>query len=62
MNEENVIVIDGKTINYGDMSGDKMLSLYKQLKEREIVLLKKIIKLRETYDFLPEINLNEIIG
>lgn len=62
MNEENVIVIDGKTINYGNMSGDKMLSLYKQLKEREIVLLKKIIKLRETYDFLPEINLNEIIG
>ena len=62
MNEVNVIVIDGKTINYGDMSGDKMLSLYKQLKEREIVLLKKIIKLRETYDFLPEINLNEIIG
>ena len=62
MNEENVIVIDGKTINFGDMSGEKMLSLYKQLKEREIVLLKKIVKLRETYDFLPEINLNEIIG
>lgn len=62
MDAENVIVIDGKRINYGNMSGEKMLSLYKQLKEREVILLKKIVKLRDTYDFLPEIDLNEMIG
>ena len=63
MNEENqVISIDGKEIDCSKLSGEKVVKLYEQLKERELILFKKKKKLQEKYNFEPEINSSEIIG
>lgn len=58
--EENVIVIGGKKINYANLSDDNLISLYKQLKEREIKLFNKIVAYQEKYDFLPDVDFNDI--
>lgn len=50
----------GKEINYGNLSDEKLLKLYKELKEREALLYKKIIKYNKKYNFIPEWNTNDI--
>ena len=63
MNEENQIIsIDGKEIDCSKLSGEKIVRLYEQLKERELILFRKIQKLQEKYNFEPEINSSEING
>lgn len=56
MEEKKIITIQGKAIDYSKLSDEKLLKLYRDLKERENVLCKRIIKYNETYNFLPEIN------
>ena len=60
MEEEKKITIMGKEINYGNLSDEKLLKLYKELKEREVLLYKKIIAYNEKYNFIPEWNTNDI--
>lgn len=52
------ITIMGKTIDYSNFSDEQLLSLYTELKKREAILYKRIMKYNEEYNFLPEINLN----
>ncbi len=59
-NKEEVITVMGKEINYGKLSDEKLLMLYEQLKEREIKLYQKIVDYQNKYDFLPEVNLNDL--
>jgi len=49
MNEENkTITIGGKEIDYGKLSDEELTQLYKDLKQRELVLYQRILKtLRE---------------
>ncbi len=54
--EEKKITIMGKTINYSNFSDEQLLGLYRELKQREAVLYKRIMKYNERYNFLPEIN------
>lgn len=62
MNDNGIISIGGKKINYGDMSGEEIITLYEQLKEREFKLYKKIKQMQAKYDFLPEVNIDEMMG
>lgn len=59
-NKEEVITVMGKEINYGKLSDEKLLMLYEQLKEREVKLYQKIMDYQNKYDFLPEVNLNDL--
>ena len=45
--EEKKITIMGKTIDYSNFSDEQLLSLYRELKQRESVLYKRIIKYNE---------------
>lgn len=60
MEEEKKITIMGKEINYGNLSDEKLLKLYKELKEREVLLYKKIMAYNEKYNFIPEWNTKDI--
>lgn len=55
------ITIMGKEINYGNLSDEKLLLLYEQLKEREIKLYQKIVDYQKKYDFLPEIDSKDMV-
>ena len=46
-NEDKTITIQGKQINYGDLSDEKLLKLYQELKQREILIYQKIAKTLE---------------
>ncbi len=54
--EEQKITIMGKTIDYSNFSDEQLLSLYRELKKRESILYKRVMKYNEDYNFLPEIN------
>lgn len=56
MENNEKIVIQGKEINYGDLPDEKLIQLYKELKQREAILYKKIMKYNDEFNFLPEIN------
>lgn len=58
MGEEKTITIKGKTINYGDLSDEKLIKLYKELKQREALLYDKIMEYDEKYHFLSQIDSN----
>ena len=42
--EEKIITIQGKQINYGNLSDEKLLQLYKELRQREVILYERILK------------------
>ena len=50
------IIIQGKEINYESLSDEKLTQLYKELKQREAILYKKIMKYNDEFNLLPEIN------
>lgn len=60
MEDEKIITIMGKDINYGKLSDEKIVKLYKELKEREVLLYKKIMAYNEKYNFIPEWNTNDL--
>lgn len=60
MEENKKITISKKEIDYGDLSDEKLLKLYKQLKEREVLLCKRIMAYNEQYKFLPEIDSDDV--
>ena len=43
-NEDKIITIQGKQINYGNLSDEKLIQLYKELKQREVILYERILK------------------
>ena len=54
--EEKTITIQGKTIDYKNLSDEKIIKLYRELKQREAALYDKIINYDNQYHFLSEIN------
>ena len=56
MEQEKVITIEGKKMNYGKLSNDELVKLYYKLKKKEAELYKKINDYNEKYDFLPKKN------
>jgi len=61
MDGENIITIDGKNINPDELSSEELLNFYEQLKQREVKLYEKIVEYQNKYDFLPKINLDELV-
>lgn len=53
--ENKTITIQGKTIDYGKLSNEKLIQLYRELKQRELILYNKIMEYDEEYHFLPEV-------
>ena len=51
MGENKTITIQGKTIDYGKLSDEKLLQLYREIKKRESILYKRIVKQNEEYHF-----------
>lgn len=47
--EKNIISINEKNINLDNLSDEKILSLYEQLKKREIAIYKKIKNFEGSY-------------
>ena len=45
------IIIQGKEINYESLSDEKLIQLYKELKQREAILYKKIMKYNDEFNF-----------
>lgn len=52
MEENKTITIQGKTIDYSKLSDEKLLQLYREIKKRESILYKRIIKQDQEYHFL----------
>ena len=46
-NDNKTITIQGKEINYGNLSDEKLIQLYQELKQREILIYQKIAKTLE---------------
>lgn len=42
--EKQSITIQGKEINYGNLSDEKLTQLYQELKQREVILYQRIMK------------------
>ena len=59
MKEEKITIAD-KTIDYINFSDEKLIKLYRELKQREVILYKRIMKYNEKYKFLPEISSSNI--
>ena len=53
-NEGKTITIQGKQINYGDLSDEKLLKLYQELKQREVLIYQKIAKTLEEVSLKEE--------
>ena len=56
---ETKIEISGKTIDYGNYSDEKLLSLYNQLIERQVILTRKAQKYIENGQ-IQDIDINNI--
>ena len=46
MKEEKITIAD-KTIDYSNFSDEKLIKLYRELKQREVILYKRIMKYNE---------------
>ncbi len=57
--EEKTVKIQGKTINYGNLSDEQLIKLYENMKKREAMLYDKIMSYDEKYHFLSEIDSND---
>lgn len=44
MLDDKTIKIDGKDLKYGRLTDDSLIKLYRRLKQRELVALKKMLK------------------
>ena len=53
-NEEKTITIQGKEINYGNLSNEKLIQLYQELKQREVLLYKRILKKLKEANLIEE--------
>lgn len=56
MDEEKTITIQGKTINYGNLSDEQLVKLYKEIKQRELMLYERILKGLKESNLLQEEN------
>ena len=53
-NENKTITIQGKEISYGDLSDEKLVKLYQELKQREVLLYNRILKKLEAANLIDE--------
>ena len=47
MLDDKTIKIDGKDLKYGRLTDDSLIKLYRKLKQREFVALKKMLKYKK---------------
>ena len=47
MLDDKTIKIDGKDLKYGRLTDDSLIKLYRRLKQREFVALKKMLKYKK---------------
>lgn len=53
-NNDKIITIQGKEINYGNLSDEKLVQLYQELSQREVLLYEKILKNLEELNLIEE--------
>lgn len=58
---DSIISIGDKKIDCSKLSDEKLLELYKRLKERESALYKRIMAYDKKYNLLSEMDINDII-
>lgn len=54
--EKQTIIIQGKEIDYGNLSDEKLTQLYQELKQREVILYQRIMKKLSDIKLLGEQN------
>lgn len=50
------IVMQGKEIDFGEMSDAQVLKLYTEIKERELKLYEQVLELEEEIKYLESLN------